>query len=510
VLVVLFGLNTFASNQIAFPLGMRGPDVGFHVSLIEYIYQTGNVIGRSETYGGFPGQHLISSTTGIVGGLPAEFTYLFVGTLAMTLGILLTYSVAIRAIGERYALLAMLIYASMSYVVFRGGHPTQQAHILPILFLLFVTTMYLYYQPSTRNVILFLLFGVLMVATHHHTSFQAGAMLVALYLGYGLFGPLKWASRRLFFRRVPDVEGSSHTMTSSSLGVRLSILFAMVYAVHIVFTSGYFPNIVGHVAGFFVSTTEAATEGPRESLSSTARFAEIQTEQFLINTTGEGILFGLAVVGGLASIMYHNRTLVMLITWFVIAGFLAVIGTVIDFPFIIPQRVYVTTQMTAIGFLAAFGIITLMGRGVRSRVPSSLSVGLLTIVIFALVFFSTASTIAGIGTSPFNENIGYSPQYDTVQEVRAEKLLDSVGSNPDSVEWARGFVQPTGTINYSSAEAGMIGVNHHELQTGVSPVSRSGIGSEPTVYPRSPTAGLEKNSRVYHNGLVELYNHKDN
>jgi hypothetical protein len=500
VLAVLFGLNTFASNQIAFPLGMLGPDYDAHIPLVEYIYETGHLISRAETYGGFPGQHLISAEVGLVAGLSAETVYLSVGTLAMMLGLLLTYSIGTRIIGDQYALIAMLMYASMSYVIFRGGHPTQQAHILPILFLLFVTTLYLYYRPSTRNMVMFLMFGVLMVMAHHHTAFQAGAMLVALYLGYRLFRPIEWLSPQLFRTQVRKVP--SRAMATTGLGARLTVVFSTVYAAHIVFTSGYFPNIVGHIAGFFTATTQE----PRDSLSTAARFAEIPTEQFLINTTGEGILFALIVIGVLASLVYLNRTLLMLTTWFVTAGCLAAIGTVIDFPFIIPQRIYVTTQMTAMGFLAAFGLVVLLGRGARSETRSFAPVAVLAVVVFALVFFSASSTIAGIETSPFNTNVGYGPQYEIVEQERAERILESAGINPDSIEWARRFVQLDGTIDYSSAEADILGVNRHQLESGVSPQARSGLGSEATVFPRSPTAGLEEATKIYDNGPVEVYN----
>jgi len=497
ILAVLFGLNTFGSNQIAFPLGMRGPDGGYHIRLVEYIMESGQVIPGGVTYAGFPGQHLLSATTGISAGLSSGVVYVLIGTVAMTLGLLLTYSVGRRVLDARYALIAMLVYASMSYVIYRGGHPTQQAHILPMMFLLFLATLYLYYRPNTRESLLFMLFSVVLIATHHHSSFQAGGMLVALYLGYRLFGPLEWVSTRLLrskVRRLP-----SRAMATGGRGARLMVLFGTAFAAHIVFTSGYFRNMVGHVLGFAASLNEET----RRSLASSGRFAEVQTEQFLINTTGEGILLGLAVIGGLACLVYLSRTLLMMVVWLAVAGVLAALGTVIDWPFLIPQRIYVTAQMTAIGFLAAFGVVVLLGRGVDSRVRSVTPVAVLTVVVFALVFFSASSTIAGIETSPFNTNVGYGLWYDVVEEERSEEFLAQVGINPDAARG--GAVTANGSMDYSSIDEGIISVRHHRLSSGSSLASTSGIASATKVFPDSPTAPLTDDNKIYSSEQVELY-----
>jgi hypothetical protein len=497
VLAVLFGLNTFGSNQIAFPLGMRGPDGGHHIRLVEYIYETGQVIPGGVTYAGFPGQHLLSATTGIPAGLSPGAVYLLIGTMAMTLGLLLTYSVGRRVLDTRYALIAMVVYASMSYVIYRGGHPTQQAHILPMMFLLFLATLYLYYQPSTRNSLLFMLFSVVLIATHHHSAFQAGGMLVALYLGYRLFGPLEWVSVRLLrskVRRLP-----SRAMATGGRGARVTVLFATVFAAHLVFTSGYFRNMVGHVLGFIASLNEET----RGSLASGGRFREVPTEQFLINTTGEGILLGLAVVGGLACLVYLSRTVLMMVVWLVVAGVLAALGAVIDWPFLIPQRIYVTAQMTAIGFLAAFGLVVLLGRGVESRVRSVTPVAVLAVVVFALVFFSASSTLAGIETSPFNTNVGYGLWYGVVEEGRSAEFLKQVGVNPDAVNGPH--VNFDGSTEYTHVEEGIIEVSHHRLSSGSLISSHSGVASAAVVFPDSPTAPLTDDNKMYSNGPVELY-----
>lgn len=499
VLAVLFGINTFGSNQIAFPLGMGGPDGGYHIRLVEYIMNTGHVTSENVVYANFPGQHLLSATAGIPAGLSAESTYLLIGTTAMTLGVLLTYSVAKQIMNERYGLISMLLYASMSYVIYRGGHPTQQAHILPIVFLLFLTTLYFYYRPTARNAIMFTIFAAVLTATHHHSSFQAGAMLVALYIGYRLFGTVEWLSVRLFRSRSRVQRLSSHPMVTGGRSARLIVLFGSVLTAHMIFTSEYFDSIIGYA----IDLTTGLTQDTRGGLASSGRFAEVSTEQFLINTTGEGILLGLAVIGGTACFIYLNQTLMMIIVWLCTAGVIAVLGITVDFAFIIPQRVYVTAQMTALSFLAAFGLVVLLNRIDNLINQPVAPVAVLTVVVFALVFFSASSTIAGIETSPFNTNVAYGIWYDIAGEEQSAEFLRQVGVDPNTVK--DGNVNPDRSMSYSQIDEGIISVSYHRLSSGILLSTYQGVASARSVIPESPSAPLNNDNKIYTNSQVELY-----
>ncbi|QLD87067.1 hypothetical protein HWV23_15495 [Natronomonas halophila] len=500
VLVVLFGLNTFGSNQIVFPQ-MRGPDGGYHIELVRYIYETGFVVESSATYAGFPGQHLGPAMAANLTGLSPESTYLLFGTALMLIGSFLTYCVGLRLANQEYALLAMLIYASMSYVVYRGGHPTQQAHILPIFFLLYVAAIYLYFNPSLRNRLAFIVAGLMLIATHHHTSLIAVIMLGALLVGFLGAKYVQSLSDIVLAERIQQV-GSAVTEKAISHGLLILVLFSTIFYVHLTITSGYLPSLAGYVLSFIQSLLGAETSG---SLAGASRFAAIPPRVFLINTTGEGILVFLVVLGGLTHLVYQDRIGIMMIVWLAFAGALALLGVVIEFPFIIPQRIYVMAQMTAMGFLAATGLVYLLNQGHASARQSVAAVGLVAGVVFLLIFFSTASTVAGIETSPFNQEVLYPIEYQVAEEDQTREFWNQVGEAEAELQWAHQLPANEHTIDYSTVEEGAIGVSYHRIDTGVTVHGGSGIGAASYVSPSNPTEGLENNRKFYDNGPVELY-----
>jgi hypothetical protein len=500
VLVVLFGLNTFGSNQIVFPQ-MRGPDGGYHIELVRHIYETGFVVESSATYAGFPGQHLGPAMAANLTGLSPTATYLLFGTALMLIGSFLTYCVGLRLANQEYALLAMLIYASMSYVVYRGGHPTQQAHILPIFFLLYVAAIYLYFNPSLRNRLAFIVAGLMLIATHHHTSLIAVIMLGALLVGFLGAKYVQSLSDIVLAERVQQI-GSAVTEKATSHGLLILVLFTTIFYVHLTITSGYLPSLAGYVLSFIHSLLGAETSG---SLAGASRFAAIPPRVFLINTTGEGILVFLVVLGGLTHLVYQDRIGIMMIVWLAVAGALALLGVVIEFPFIIPQRIYVMAQMTAMGFLAATGIVYLLDQGHVSARRSLATLSLVAGVVFLLIFFSTASTVAGIETSPFNDQVTYGVWYEIAEEEQAAAFYERVGVNESEVQWGRQQQVSQESINYSGVDEGIIGVSHHRISTGVPVSSGSGIGAGRSVVPQDTTTGLAGDTKLYDNGAVELY-----
>lgn len=500
VLVVLYGLNTFGSIHFAFPGGMGGPDHGYHLRLVEHIYEIGYPISGSATYAGFPGQHLSSAIAGQVLGLTPNTAYLFIGLFGMSVGVLLTYAVGIRLFGQQFALIAMLLYASMSYIVFRGTHPTQQAHLLPLTFLLFVAAIYLYSNPDWRNRLFILIAGVALISSHHYNSFVAAFMLASLLLGFLLANHFGSLSDRIFTSQVSQASSDPVEIVKRRGPIAI-LIFITLYATHMTFTSGYFESLVGYMFSF----VQSLFQEPSDPLSATPRFADIPPEQFLLNTLGEGILMMLVVLGGLTAILYQRRVGIAILLWLAVAGALAILGVVVDFPFVIPQRIYVLAQMTAMGFLAAIGLVYLLNSGSdRSSVRRS-HLAFVVGIVFLLIFFSTASTVAGFETSLFNEGVTYPIQYTIAEEEQAEAFWAHVGVNESQIYWERGFEASEDRINFSSRDADVIGVNHHRIGTGITVHGGSGIGAVRYVIPESPMADLERERKVYHNGATELY-----
>jgi hypothetical protein len=184
---------------------------------------------------------------------------------------------------------------------------------------------------------------------------------------------------------------------------------------------------------------------------------------------------------------------------------LAVIGVVVDFPFVIPQRIYVLAQMTAMGFLAAIGLAYLLNSDWRGGSIGRYHLGIVVALIFVLIFFSTASTIAGFETSLFNTGISYPIEYEIAEQEQATEFWEYVGVNESQIVWENSFQVSPERINFSSREADVIGVNHHRIQSGLYVSGGSGIGSGQYVIPESPTAGINTEKRIYTNGATELY-----
>ena len=97
-------------------------------------------------------------------------------------------------------------------------------------------------------------------------------------------------------------------------------------------------------------------------------------------------------------------------------------GVVFNVPFALPNRVYVITEITGFGLLGAAGVVYLL-RHARWRPNPRVAVLAVAGLFVAFAFFSTASTIAGIETSPFNEEVPHRTWYGMAEENAAEAYL---------------------------------------------------------------------------------------
>lgn len=503
VLAFLLGLNSFVSNQLAFPLGLNGPDIGDHVGLAQNIVATGHIVGGG-TYNDFPGQHVLAATHALVEGGPVQPTYRAVGIAAMLLGLPLTYLVARRLGDHRFAVLAMVFYGTMDYVIYRAGHPSKLAYALPLLFLVFACVLYLYERAEPGLVALFALFSTALVFTHPHTAFNGflmlGAMAVGQYLGPRLESvatgkPLRLADggradESIFARR-------SHVF---------ALLFGIVFLMHFIYVSNYFATFLT-IASEYVDVLFVS--GGSDAVKETPRFAAIPQSTIFINTIGSALLAGFVAMGVLDLLDRGVQLSYVVVAWTIVAGVTMVVGVIGDVPFALPNRVWVMAEITAFGFFAAAGLAYVTRRGLRSSVGAGRTV-VVVVVALMVVFtlFSAGSTIAGPETSPFNEDFTYRTWYSMTEGQAADDFLASVGVNTSEVRAARGLpLQEDRTFNYSTVESGqLLTVNTHKASTGVT-VGGGGtrIGGVIYAFPSDPKAGLENSTRFYDNGPVSGY-----
>lgn len=510
ILAVVYGLNTFVSNQLAFPLGLSGPDIGDHVGLAINIVQTAHVMGGG-TYNGFPAHHLLVGKISLLAGGTVPPTYRTIGIVGMLLGLPLTYLVARKLGDRRFAVLSMVIYASMEYVVYRAGHPSKLAFALPLLLLMFATVVTLYEMRTPGMIALFALFATALIFTHPHTAFVSLVMLVALAVGQVVVPRFRKTIGN--HSEITEVDGGpSPARVSVNLpdgrGHALALLFSIAFIAQFLYFARFFGTFVS-IASQYVDIL--LLEGGPDTVKQTPRFSTIPTAALLVNTIGSGILVGLITLGVLDQVKRRVTFSMLLVIWLAVAGVLMVGGVILNVPFALPNRVYVMTEITGFGLLAAAGVIYLVRRARWSPNPR-LAVILVAGLFFAFAFFSTASTIAGIETSPFNEEVPHQTWYGMSEENAAEGYLVGgevdVSFDSNEFRWARSFpVTDAGTIEYNGAERGaIIGLNEHKIRTGIPVGGGQGrIGTGAYVIPNAPRKGLTDNSRLYDNGGIEAY-----
>ena len=499
-LAFLYGLNTFISNQLAFPLGLNGPDVGDHIGLATTIYRTGHITGGS-TYTGFPGQHLLAATSAFFAGTPVPITYRSIGILAMVLGLPVTYLIARRLGNRRYAVFAIIFYASMDYVVYRAGHPSKLAYALPLVLLTVATVSYLYKEGEPGLVVLFGLFSTALVFTHPHTAFITlillGAIAVGSYLASRVDAILPSSTTQT------TNGGRSQTSVFASRSHVFVLLFAIVFIGQFLYFSQFFQNLVD-IAYQYVDIL--LLTGGTDAVKATPRFSSIPQAQLFINTIGSGLLTLFVVVGSLNLLSRRIRLSHLLMTWTVVSGAVMVLGVVGNVPFALPNRVWVITEITAFSFFGAAGLLYCLQQA-QTRSQPKVLVSAVIILVIGFAFFSTASTIAGIETSAFNEDVPHRTWYGMVEAQASDGFLEAVGVNTSTVRAARTFpVETNRAINYSNASSEIVSLNLHKTKTGI-PIASGAtrIGSGAYAIPQEPRNGLSKSSRFYDNGPIELY-----
>ena len=499
-LALVYGLNTFVSNQLAFPLGLNGPDIGVHTSLAAGIVELGHIPDIGTQYVGFPAQHMVAATATILTDGAVVPIYRAFGIGGMLLGLPITYLIARKLQSRRFATLAVVLYASMEYVVYRAGHPSKMAYALPLLLLMFATVVYLYENRTPEMLLLFGLFAVALIFTHAHTVMVTLFLLGSLAVGQAVLS-----------RGLPLLDGAGDRARGDvnlvdGRGHMLALLFIIGFIAQFLYFSQFFTTFVDIVTQY---VDVLVLSGGSDATKETPRFGTLPTNVLLVNTIGSGLLTLLITTGALDQIRRRVSFSMLLIGWLAVAGVLMVGGVVLDVQFALPNRIYVIAELTGFGLLAAAGIMYLL-RQAQWRLNPRIAVLLVVGLFVGLAFFSTASTIAGIETSPFNEDVPHRTWYEMTEENAAQAFLADSGATAEQAtefRWARSFpVTDAGAIDYSTTTATVVGLNDHRMQAGVVAGGGSGrIGTNVYVVPRDSRSGLGDSTQVYDNGVIDVF-----
>jgi len=289
-------------------------------------------------------------------------------------------------------------------------------------------------------------------------------------------------------------------------GHMLALLFIIGFIAQFLYFSQFFTTFVDIVTQY---VDVLVLSGGSDATKETPRFGTIPTNVLLVNTIGSGLLTLLITIGALDQIRRRVSFSMLLIGWLAVAGVLMVGGVVLDVQFALPNRIYVVAELTGFGLLAAAGIMYLL-RQAQWRPNPRIAVLLVVGLFVGLAFFSTASTIAGIETSPFNEDVPHRTWYGMTEENAAQAFLTDGGATAEQAtefRWARSFpVTDAGTIDYSTTTATVVGLNDHRMQAGVVAGGGSGrIGTNVYVVPSDSRSGLGDSTQVYDNGVIDVF-----
>lgn len=583
LLAIFYGINTFASNQLAFPLGLYGPDFGSHVKFTKAIVMTGHVYDGS-LYAGFPGQHILAGTVAIFAGFPVRPTYMVVGIMGMLLSLFIVYLIGHHLGDERYATMSVIIMASMDAVIYRAGHPSKLAYAIPLILLMLMTFAYMINindrTLSRGFLVLFILFGTLLAFTHHYSVIVSVVMVGAIVLGRKLYilidGGSNWHTKRLVnlktFLSIPAYDtlslilivsiaslnllvlsGFSHLVTSSVLprihrvgsgiiAYALSVLPSLPGGTpNGIFTgggtqtesklpttkttaetianklteAGGTPDGSGSEGG---SATTQPTGTPKGDIpgggsdvsgslfAELTRFEQIPEAAAFVNTIGSGILISIAIIGVFWFLRRRSALSMGLLVWGGIAVVWMVSGLLLDIPFSLPQRLYAIFQITVLGFLAARGVLAISDNVDASRFAQPATAAVVVVVV-GLVFFSASSIVAGMETSPYNDDIPHRTWYEMTEEQAARDLFQSAGISSEETTWARQLdASENLSIKYEEASGLIIAVNSFRLKTGIVASPGHGhVGTARWIIPKDVKRQPGNYSRFYDNGIITAH-----
>ncbi len=273
----------------------------------------------------------------------------------------------------------------------------------------------------------------------------------------------------------------------------IALAFAVAFWGYIV-TVG-FPNWTSFVGSSIVDLYSTFFGGESSSFASGGRYSEIPLINLVFNTIGQGILLGVAILGGLTLMSrfesaYKHR--VILGTTFVIVA-IAVFGTVFDLTFLLPQRWYLFTYF--------FGVNALFAVVVAKSSKKSIAV----ILVVMLALFGPMSAIAGFSTAPFYDR-PYAKTYGTAQEVAVtdwtnEYAPDAIGPHGYQASADNNIYRRSGVIDPAMIEDNQT-VFYDEIyeKTGLIAGGGSGmkIGAVNYIYPSNELLITE--SKIYSSG----------
>jgi hypothetical protein len=382
LLIVLLALNIFGTDQLVFPNGIAGGDMGTHIfALVQPILQTGHIPALDACgffYVTFPGQHVLVASTSLLTGWTAMGAYTSLGFLVMVIPVVVAFLIGRRLFGDRGGLFAGLVLTGSSYYIYWASHDSTLTFALPYLAILILLMFVTMDRPSVKFYGLMAIALTALILTHPYSTVVFGFLALAIVLG------------QLFVRRDrPAVMWSPRILGAM---FSYSLLF-------------YWPNYTCLMSKSFELARGYYRVLLNESIvASPAVYDALPLPTIFLNTIGDSLLqiafvFGLFL---LISRRIDGRNMIIVastLALFALAG----TGLFTRLIYLLPNRVYVFLEMLGLAPLAAVALRDLPRWRFRTstRMKRSLVIVIVVLFAFSFTFASASSTIAGFETSPY-------------------------------------------------------------------------------------------------------------
>ncbi|SNQ61093.1 conserved membrane hypothetical protein [Candidatus Methanoperedens nitroreducens] len=475
----LLVLNITLSNQIVFPYGIGLPDLNYSLRLVSSIINNGYVpnIGG---YQFFPNSHIFVATNILIAGSNLKMTYLYLGGLILSLGMLFVFIIGNKFVNLKFGLFAALIYSSLDYLIMYGSHPVHMTYIYFVSIVLFTVVLYRYERNDPRFAALYPVMIFSMVFMHHYSP-----MIILIVL-----------SSMVFVELIQSVKDSDHDFKFP--------LLIQLFAVILFSQWMFYSNMMNSFISIIKAYSEAFAEGSKSVIAATA-YDKLPITALFSNTFGSSILILLSTIGFLyffkEKSFFKKAIMISTVTLAILLG----IGVVLKQGFLLPDRMYPFLQLFGLVFLASGGILRIQDSiNVRSRYLGQI---LIILIMISLTFFSASSTIAGFETSLFvDKNTAYSKLYESPHETYFNQWSESYVQNKTTLITTKFITKSDGIDLQNMNEKSLIIFDKFYLDTGFAIGTGGHIGQYNFIRLKEDNFHvLENYVKNYDNGMIKLF-----
>lgn len=394
--IYILCLIVFLSNQIVFPLGIGGADSYKHLSTIQGIVDGGYILPEY-VYSFTPLHHLLISISSEISLLNYKILYYILGAFVMSLCTLVLYLIGKTFISERVGLLSALIYPYNDYILFWSSHPAQLTYLMPLMCFLFWAFLLKSKKNSVGYSIIALTLIIAIIFSHHYSSFIIFLILISFLISDSFINKKYKLANNIY------------------IGLILFLIVSLFS--HWVFYSNLI-NTFSEIIDNYFTTLVGLIKLDSSYIAPSSDYDRISLNLIFLNTIGSSLLLMLSsyIFFDLFRKPSHFRYVTTI--WMLCTFSLIGLGVFFHFQWLLPNRLYVFLQLFCLIFLASQALNQLSNLNRKFII-------LYLLMIFSIVFFSSASTIAGFETSLFKGDQPYVKLYETPQELTAENWVES-------------------------------------------------------------------------------------